>query len=48
MKVLYYQKALLITKKVELIKKKEFAPAALDPNYEVFVVYIAACNKIVT
>lgn len=32
--------ALSTTKQVELIKKKEFAAVAFDPNNETFVVYI--------
>ncbi len=34
----------LITKKVELTGKKEFAVAALDSEYKAFVVYIVAFN----
>lgn len=34
-------KALLTTKKVELINKKEFSKVALDRNFETFVVYVA-------
>ena len=34
-------KTLPTTKKVELINKKEFAKAALDENFETFVVYVA-------
>ncbi len=32
------------TKQVELIGKKEFAAAALDPEHEAFVVHVAALN----
>ncbi len=32
------------TRRVELIGKKEFAAAALDPEYEAFVVHVAALN----
>ncbi len=32
------------TKRVELIGKKEFAAAALDPEYEAFVVHVAALS----
>ncbi len=32
---------LLNTRKVELIGKKEFITAALDPEYEIFVVHVA-------
>ncbi len=31
-------------KRVELIGKKEFIVAVLDPEYEAFVVYVAALN----
>ena len=31
-------------RQVELIGKKKFAAAALDPEHEAFVVYIAALN----
>ena len=37
-------KALLTTKRVELINKKEFAKAALDKNSEIFVVHVAFLN----
>ena len=33
-------KALPITKYVKLINKKEFAKAALDQNFEIFVIHI--------
>ncbi len=32
------------TKRVELIEKKEFAAAALDPKHEAFVVHVAALS----
>ncbi len=32
------------TKRVELIGKKEFAAAALDPEHEAFVVHVVALN----
>ncbi len=35
---------LLITRRVELIRKKEFAAAVFDPQYETFVVHIAALS----
>ena len=35
-------KALSITKRIELIDKKEFAKAALDKESKTFVVYVAA------
>lgn len=35
-------KTLLITKRVELINKTKFAKAALDKNFETFVMHIAA------
>ncbi len=31
-------------KKIKLIEKKEFATAVLDPNYKIFVLYVAALN----
>ena len=34
------EKALLTTKQVELVEKKEFAAAALDPGYETFVIHV--------
>ena len=37
-------KALRTTKRVELIDKKEFAKAALDGNFETFVVHVASLN----
>lgn len=37
---------LLITNKIELINKWEFAKAALDENFEIFVVHIAALETI--
>ena len=38
--------ALLTTKRVELIDKKEFAKAALDKNSETFVIHVASLNPI--
>ena len=38
--------ALPTTKRVELIDKKEFAKAALDENFETFVVYVAFFNLV--
>ncbi len=35
---------LSITKRIKLIGKKEFIAATLDPDYKVFVIYIAAFN----
>ena len=35
---------LLTTRQVELIRKKEFAVAVLDPEHKVFDVYMAALN----
>ena len=37
-------KALPTTKRVELIDKKEFAKAALDKNFETFVIHVASLN----
>ncbi len=38
------EEVLLTTRRVELIGKKEFAAAALDPEHEAFVVHIAALS----
>ena len=38
--------ALLTTKRVELINKKEFAKVALDKESETFVVYVAALEAL--
>lgn len=38
------KKILLITKKVELIEKKQLTIAILDLNHKIFVVYIATLN----
>ncbi len=35
---------LLTTRQVELIRKKEFVVAALDPEYEAFVIHIVALS----
>ena len=35
------KEVLLITSRIELVGKKEFATAALDPEHEIFVVYVA-------
>ena len=37
-------KALLTTKRVELINKKDFAKAALDEKFETFVIHMASFN----
>lgn len=39
-------KALSITKKMELINKREFAPMTLDINTETFVIHIAILSII--
>ena len=39
------KKAFLTTRRVELVDKKEFAAAALDPESETFVVYIASLSS---
>ena len=39
------EKALSTTKRVELVGKKEFVAAALDPEHETFVVYIASLES---
>ena len=38
------KKALLTTRRVELVGKKEFAAAALDPKYETYVVHVASLS----
>lgn len=38
------KKVLPTTRRVELIKKKEFVVVALDLDYEAFVVYVATLN----
>ena len=35
------KEALPTTKRVDLVRKKEFAAAALDPGHEIFVLYVA-------
>ncbi len=37
-------KVFLTTKRVEWIKKKEFATTALDPDHETFIVHVTALN----
>ena len=39
------EKAFHITKQVELIGKKEFAAATLDPGHEIFVVHVASLES---
>ena len=39
------QEALPTTRRVELVGKKEFAAAALDPEYEAFVVHVASLSS---
>ena len=39
-------KALLTTKRVELIDRKEFAKAALDENFETFVIHVASLKLV--
>ena len=41
MEIIHYQGSFLTTKRVELIRRKEFAAAAFDPEYETFVVDVA-------
>ena len=38
------EKALPTTRRVELVGKKKFAAAALDPKHETFVIYVASLN----
>ena len=38
------EKALPTTRRVELVGKKEFAAAALDPEHEIYVVHVASLN----
>ena len=40
------EEALLTTKQVELVGKKEFAAAALNPGHETFVVYVASIESL--
>ena len=40
------EEALLTTRHVELVDKEEFAAAALDPESEIFVVYIASLGSV--
>ena len=39
------EEALPTTKRVELVRKKEFAAAALDPGHETFVVHVASLES---
>ena len=39
------EEALPTTKRVELVGKKEFAAAALDPGHEIFVVHVASLES---
>ena len=39
------EEALSTTKRVELVGKKEFAAAALDPGHETFVVHVASLES---
>ena len=39
------QEAFLITRRVELVRKKWFAAVALDLEYETFVVYVASLSS---
>ena len=41
------KEALLTIKRIELVGKKEFAIAALDPENETFIVYVASLSSIV-
>ena len=41
-------KALLMTKRVEIIDKREFTAAALNANNKIFVVHIAFLVKLIT
>ena len=40
------EKALLTTKQVELVEKKEFAAVALDPGCKIFVVYVTSFKSL--
>ena len=40
------EEAVPTTKQVELVEKKEFAAASLDPGYEIFVVHIASLESL--
>ena len=39
------REALLTTRRVELVGKKEFAAAALDPEYETYVVHVGSVSS---
>ena len=39
------EEALPTTRRVELVGKKEFAAAALDPEYETYVVHVGSVNS---
>ena len=39
------KKALPTTRRVKLVKKKEFAAAALDPEHETYVVYVGSVSS---
>ena len=39
------KKTLLTTRHVELVDKKEFIAAALDPEYEIYVVYVGSVSS---
>ena len=40
------KKALLTTRRIELVEKKEFAAIALDPEHVSFVVYIVSFGSV--
>ena len=42
------KKALPTTRHVELVGKKEFAAAALDPEHETYVVHIGSVSSVVS
>ena len=39
------EKAFQTTRRIKLVRKKEFAAAALDPGHEIFVVHVASLNS---
>ena len=40
------EKALLTTRHIELVVKKEFAAAKLDPKHETYVVYVGSVSSV--
>ena len=42
---LYYQKALLTTKRIELVDEREFTAIALDPESETVIIYVISLSS---